>query len=67
MFLKDNLVYVYYTNTDGTGSYTDLAVAVLNVSDYDTWPLSLQPKGHIIKRQTERITKTRQISNGVRH
>jgi hypothetical protein len=30
MILKDNLIYVYYTNEDETGAYTDLAIAQLN-------------------------------------
>jgi hypothetical protein len=51
IILKDNLIYVYYTNSDDTGSFTDLSIAQLNSTNEDTWPLSLQYKGHIIKRR----------------
>jgi hypothetical protein len=51
LVLKDNLIYVYYTNSDDTGSHTDLAIAQLNSTNQDTWPLSLQYKGHVIKRR----------------
>jgi hypothetical protein len=52
MILKDNLIYVYYTNEDDTGAYTDLAIAQLNSTNQDTWPLDLQYKGHVIYRRT---------------
>jgi hypothetical protein len=51
LVLKDNLIYVYYTNSDGIGSYTDLAIAQLNSTNQDTWPLYLQYKGHVIYRR----------------
>ena len=49
--LKDNFVYVYYTNNDDTGSYTDLVIAQLNETNQDTWPKDLKSKGHIIYRR----------------
>lgn len=52
LVLKDNLVYVYYTNNDDTGSYTDLAIAELNETNQDTWPMDLQSKGHVIYRRS---------------
>ncbi len=52
LVLKDNLIYAYYTNTDDTGSYTDLAIAQVNSTNQDTWPLDLQYKGHVIYRRT---------------
>lgn len=52
LLVKDNLVYVYHTNTDGTGSYTDLAIAELNAMNHDTWPLNLTLHGHVIIRRT---------------
>ncbi|UJR29221.1 hypothetical protein I4U23_010435 [Adineta vaga] len=51
LVLIDNLIYVYYTNSDDTGSYTDLAIAQLNSTNQDTWPLYLQYKGHVIYRR----------------
>ncbi|CAF2521476.1 unnamed protein product [Rotaria sp. Silwood2] len=51
LVLKDNLIYVYYTTADDTGSFTDLAIAQLNSTNQDTWPLNLQHKGHVIRRR----------------
>ncbi|CAF1266703.1 unnamed protein product [Adineta ricciae] len=51
LVLVDNLIYVYYTNADDTGSYTDLAIVQLNATNEDTWPLYLQYKGHVIYRR----------------
>jgi hypothetical protein len=53
LVLKDNLIYVYYTNEDEIGAYTDLAIAQLNSTNQDTWPLDLQYKGHVIYRRVD--------------
>ena len=51
LVVKDDLIYVYYTNDDDTGAHTDLAIAQLNSTNADTWPLDLQYKGHVIYRR----------------
>ena len=52
LVLKDDLVYVYYSDYDNTGTYTELSLARLNSTNQDTWPLDLQYKGHVIYRRT---------------